>query len=63
VASGTNDVNIVNNVLSADGNTNSVATGVTIPAGGYLDLYLEVVLSDLEGVGGGSTLTILGEST
>jgi len=63
VDTGTNDVNIVDDVLSADGNASSVDTGVAIPAGGYLDLYLEVVLSALEGVGGGSTLTILGEST
>jgi hypothetical protein len=57
------NVSEVTQELSSDGNANSVDTSVTIPAGGYLDLYLEVVLGGMEGVSGTSTLTVLGEST
>jgi hypothetical protein len=62
VASGTDNVSEVNRELSSNGSASSVATGETIPNGGHLDLYLEVVLSSSEGVSGGSTLTILGEA-
>jgi hypothetical protein len=57
------NVSEVTQELSSDGNANSVDTSVTIPAGGYLDLYLEVVLGGMEGVSGTSTLTVLGEGT
>jgi hypothetical protein len=60
VATGT-DVSEVTQELSSDGGDNTVATDVTIPAGGYLDLYLEVVLGSSEGLSGTSMLTILGE--
>jgi hypothetical protein len=62
VATGTDNVNVVDKELSSDGSGNTVNTGETIPNGGYLDLYLEVVLGGSEGLSGGSTLTILGES-
>lgn len=62
VAPATTNIEAVTQALSADGNADSVATGVTITAGAYGALYLELVLSALAGVTGTSTLTILGES-
>lgn len=55
------NVAAVTNVLSADGGAASVATGVEIRSSSYKALYLEVVLGNLAGVSGISTLTILGE--
>ena len=55
-------VEVVDNVLSADGNAASVDTSITIPTIDYKALYLELVLSALAGKSGTSTLTILGET-
>ena len=55
-------VEVVDNVLSADGNAASVDTSITIPTVDYKALYLELVLSALAGKSGTSTLTILGET-
>jgi len=62
VDTGTVNVNVVDDVLSADGKSATVRTYGTIPAGGYKDLYLEVVLGAVSGVTGSSTLTVLGEA-
>ena len=63
VTTGTATVDVVDNVLSADGGAvASFSTGVTIGAGLYKDLYLEVTLSNQYGKSGTSTLTILGET-
>jgi len=58
----TTNVEVVDDVLSADGNAAIVNTTVTIDAAAYKALYLELVLSSLAGKSGSSTLTILGES-
>ena len=55
-------VAVVDNVLSADGNSASVPTAIGITTGAYKALYLELVLSSLAGKSGTSTLTILGET-
>ena len=57
-----NTVAVVDNVLSADGNAASVATGISIPTTEYKALYLELVLSAMAGKTGTSTLTVLGET-
>lgn len=59
----TTDVSDVNDVLSSDGNANSVATGISMATDTYKALYLELVLSSLASVTGNSTLTVLGESS
>jgi hypothetical protein len=53
---------VVNDVLSADGNAASVATGASMTTGTYKALYLDLVLSAVAGKTGTSTLTILGET-
>ena len=55
-------VNVVDDVLSADGNAASVNTGITIDAAAYKALYLELNLSSVAGKTGTSTLSALGES-
>lgn len=62
VATGTTNIEAVDSVLSADGNSASVDTAVTMGTGTYKALYLGIDLSALAGVSGTSTLTILGES-
>ncbi len=63
VTTGTATVDVVDNVLSADGGAvASFSTGLTIDAGLYKDLYLEVTLGAVSGKSGSSTLTILGET-
>lgn len=62
VATTNTTVAVVSNVLSADGNSASVATGTGITTGSYNALYLELVLSGLAGKSGTSTLTVLGET-
>ncbi|HCM45584.1 MAG TPA: hypothetical protein DIS54_02025 [Candidatus Veblenbacteria bacterium] len=59
---GTATINVVNDVLSADGGAASVDTTTTIAAGVFADLYLELVLGAAAGKTGNSTLTVLGES-
>lgn len=54
-------VEIVDNVLSTDGKANSVNTGISMDAGTYKALYLQVTLGNVSGKSGTSTLTILGE--
>jgi len=65
VATGTNNVNVVDDVLSPNGLFAIVRTGtptspIIIGAEGYLDLYLAVDLIATPGVSGTSTLTVLG---
>lgn len=62
VATTTTNVETVATVLSADGNSASIDTSVTIPTTEYRALYLELVLSALSGKSGTSTLTVLGEA-
>jgi len=62
VDSGTTTVEVVDDVLSADGNAATVNTTVTIAAAAYKALYLEIVLSSSSGASGTSTLSILGET-
>ncbi len=62
VTTATTNVAVVDDVLSADGNSASVDTSVTIPTTEYRALYLELVLSALSGKSGTSTLTVLGEA-
>ena len=62
VATGTINIEAVAQVLSSDGNANSVATSVSMATGTYQALYLELALSAVVGKTGTSTLTILGES-
>ena len=62
VTTGTNNVTVVDDVLSADGNAASVDTTKTIATLTYADLYLELVLSASSGKSGSSTLTVLGET-
>ena len=57
-----NTVAVVDNVLSADGNAASVATGISISTTEYKALYLELVLSAMASKTGTSTLTVLGET-
>ncbi len=52
----------VASALSTDGNSASVATGVSMTTGTYKALYLELVLSAVAKKTGNSTLTILGET-
>ncbi len=54
-------VDVVDNVLSADGTAASISTFTTIDAGAYGALYLQVTLGTGSGKSGTSTLTILGE--
>lgn len=49
-------------VLTSDGNSATVATGITISDGTVGHLYLEITLNTLSGQSGTSSLTILGES-
>lgn len=56
------NVSVVNDVLSADGNANSVDTAITMATTTYKALYLELALSSVAGTSGSSTLTILGET-
>jgi hypothetical protein len=60
VDTGTTTVDVVDNVLSSDGNAALVPTGISIPASGVLALYLEIVLCGTPGIIGGSQLYILG---
>jgi hypothetical protein len=60
VDTGTATVDVVDDVLSLDGDAATVHTGVTINNGTYKDLYLEVVLSGTGGLYGTSMLSILG---
>jgi len=62
VDTGTTTVEVVDDVLSADGNAASVDTAVTIAAEAYKALYLEIVLSSSAGASGTSTLSVLGET-
>ncbi|MDP3245168.1 MAG: hypothetical protein Q8M83_05950 [bacterium] len=62
VNTATTTVNVVNDVLSTDGNAASAATGVSMTTGTYKALYLELVLSAIAGKSGSATLTILGET-
>lgn len=62
VTTATVNIATVAGVLSADGDSASVDTSVTIPATEYRALYLELVLSALSGKSGTSTLTVLGEA-
>ncbi len=55
-------ISTVTSVLSADGNANSVDTGIGMNAAAYKALYLELVLSGVAGKTGNSTLTVLGET-
>jgi hypothetical protein len=56
----TTTVDVVNDVLSSDGNAATIPTGITINDGTYKALYLEVVLSGTGGLYGTSMLSILG---
>lgn len=58
----TTNVSVVDDVLSADGNAASVDTEITMGAGTYKALYLELELSSVAGKTGTSTLSVLGES-
>lgn len=58
----TTNISSVASVLSADGNSASVDTGVQIASSAYNGLYLELVLSSVAAKTGTSTLTILGET-
>lgn len=62
VATSATNVDVVNDVLSSNGNANSVATGASMGTGTYKALYLELVLSSVASKTGNSTLTILGET-
>lgn len=62
VDTSTTNVNVVNDVLSSDGNAASVDTGVAINSGAYKALYLELVLSSVAGKTGTSMLSVLGET-
>lgn len=62
VNSTTTTVNAVNTTLSSNGSAATVATGVSMAAGTYKALYLQVTLGDLGNKSGSSTITILGES-
>ena len=62
VATTTTNVAVVDDVLSSDGNANSVATGISIPTTEYKALYLELVLGSLAAKSDTSTLTVLGET-
>ncbi len=52
----------VASALSADGNSASVDTAVSMTTGTYKALYLELVLSAVAGKTGTSVLTVLGET-
>ncbi len=58
----TTNIDEVNDVLSSDGNANSVDTAITMGTGTYKALYLELVLSSVAGQTGNSTITVLGET-
>lgn len=58
----TNIASITDNNLSANGDANSVSTGVSMTTGTYKALYLELILGTAAGRSGSSTLTILGET-
>ncbi len=60
---GATNIQVVTDELSnANGATRTVSTGVSITAGAYKDLYLKLVLSDVAGKTGTSTLAVLGET-
>ena len=62
VATTTTDVSVVDDVLSSDGNANTVDTDISMDTGTYKALYLELNLSSVAGKTGTSTLSVLGES-
>ena len=55
---------VTDNNLSTDGTNglSPVATGVSVSAGAYKALYLELILTANAGASGTSTLTVLGET-
>ena len=61
VVGGTTNVAEITRQLSAGGGAASEPTGESIGPDGIMDLYLEVVLNNLDGKSGESTLSILGE--
>ena len=61
VATTTTNIEAVAKALSANGDAASVDTAVSMAAGTYKALYLEMILSGVANKTGNSTLTILGE--